>query len=897
VIEVIANRRRVLADSRTQNRGQREVLRTLLMGLVVLVQVLFAQPSESADPAAGRVIPENQSRDGKLTRIGPSTASEEHSTKRPISIDDLLRMENIRRAIVTPDGEAVIYEKIPPYETAMTSGAHSGDVQDSPVGLMYLDLQHHATPQPLFAQDPKGAYWLEGLSPDGQTLAVNMLVDGKLRAGAVSLQSHKITVFAFEPAVPSLQPNPTWISSDELVYVTAPSRWDESSLKGRAGLIEAIESLYTDALSGVRPSSTVVRSSKDGLHEVATFLPGELLRVNVHTGLTKRIGDGQFYDITLSPNKRYLAALKNAGRYQPSRLPPGVEQIHREALVVFDLASESVPETPCSECDIFVHTLAWSHDGDRLTYIAKAVSSGETPAMLWEHRPGSTLDHPYNLQNFQFACGTSEARANVPVPAFTDEILAYGHPSLNAESPMLTPIQCADPAFPISSKRDVLYRLRRDRAPEPLVEAYAADSQLVTADDSVAYFVASGSLWMIQRSGHTTNCLAAPHRGYGAYDSWRSVIKPQNYLLQSPGMISDDRIVLESDREIVLFKKGTHAHVTIKRPSSDAQLLDVSSNENSALFITRTAYDGGAPAVGKLVVAEPARAPLVISSINSYLQDIANPVESVVEYDGPHGERLSSCLLLPSGSKDHAQRYPTIVVVYPGYKRGECSHFLGSWSYDLFTSEGYAVLFPATPSILMASDAGPTGNITDLVVRSVEAAVGSGKVDPNAVGLFGHSQGMHEVLRIITETDRFKAAFVWNGISDFASEYGSFSLPDRFSESSWLGTSESRFEFPPYAGPNSLGVKPWENPARYMSNSPVFSADKIHTPLLLVNGDLDVFGLNQSAEMFNALYRLRREAEYVTYWGEGHVNQSPANIRDLWARQRIWFNTHLRETY
>jgi dipeptidyl aminopeptidase/acylaminoacyl peptidase len=71
---------------------------------------------------------------------------------------------------------------------------------------------------------------------------------------------------------------------------------------------------------------------------------------------------------------------------------------------------------------------------------------------------------------------------------------------------------------------------------------------------------------------------------------------------------------------------------------------------------------------------------------------------------------------------------------------------------------------------------------------------------------------------------------------------------------------------------------------RYASNSPVLLADRIQAPVLLIQGDQDPIPLSQGEEMFSALYRQGKDAEEVTYWGEGHIISSPGNVRDLYAR-------------
>ena len=50
---------------------------------------------------------------------------------------------------------------------------------------------------------------------------------------------------------------------------------------------------------------------------------------------------------------------------------------------------------------------------------------------------------------------------------------------------------------------------------------------------------------------------------------------------------------------------------------------------------------------------------------------------------------------------------------------------------------------------------------------------------------------------------------------------------------------------------------------------------------MIIPGDLDYVAIQQGEEVFMSLYRQGKRAEFVRYWGEGHVIESPANIRDM----------------
>ena len=73
-----------------------------------------------------------------------------------------------------------------------------------------------------------------------------------------------------------------------------------------------------------------------------------------------------------------------------------------------------------------------------------------------------------------------------------------------------------------------------------------------------------------------------------------------------------------------------------------------------------------------------------------------------------------------------------------------------------------------------------------------------------------------------TRTDLFAAAASHAGISSISSYWAG----------GYWGMS--------YSTVASEGSYPWNNPDLYTKHSPLFNADKIHTPLLLLHGTSDV---------------------------------------------------------
>jgi dipeptidyl aminopeptidase/acylaminoacyl peptidase len=80
---------------------------------------------------------------------------------------------------------------------------------------------------------------------------------------------------------------------------------------------------------------------------------------------------------------------------------------------------------------------------------------------------------------------------------------------------------------------------------------------------------------------------------------------------------------------------------------------------------------------------------------------------------------------------------------------------------------------------------------------------------------------------------------------------------------------------------------------RPRSTSPFFYLDRVETPLLIIQGDQDMVGMEQIEGLFTALHRFGKHAQLARYWGEWHGFDSPANIRDAWQRKFAWFDRYL----
>jgi dipeptidyl aminopeptidase/acylaminoacyl peptidase len=174
------------------------------------------------------------------------------------------------------------------------------------------------------------------------------------------------------------------------------------------------------------------------------------------------------------------------------------------------------------------------------------------------------------------------------------------------------------------------------------------------------------------------------------------------------------------------------------------------------------------------------------------------------------------------------------------------------------------------------------------VLPAIDKVIALGIGDSDRIFAWGRSFGGFAAFGIISQTDRFRAAIAWAGISDWRGYYGTF-----YDDLNYVDHPEDEthpFDFlETYQA--SLGAPPWVDPGSYELNSPISYVGKITTPLMIVTGDLDdIVPKAQSQQMFMSLYRQGKRAELVRYFGEGHAVHNPANIRDLWSRFFAWYD-------
>ncbi|WP_175597297.1 S9 family peptidase [Peristeroidobacter soli] len=270
-----------------------------------------------------------------------------------------------------------------------------------------------------------------------------------------------------------------------------------------------------------------------------------------------------------------------------------------------------------------------------------------------------------------------------------------------------------------------------------------------------------------------------------------------------------------------------------------------------------------------------------LSKFHPQLAAVEMGKTQLIDWRSAKGEGLQGTLLMPPGAHT-AQRLPLVVWVYGGsYGSDALNRFGFGWgpvfNMQMLATRGYAVLFPDVPM----KGGAPIADVLDAVMPGVNKVIELGIADPERLAVMGQSFGGYNTMSLITHTTRFKAAVMTGaGASNLFESYARFESGEAYN----IGYYER--------GQGGMRATPWEQPLRYLENSPSFFLDRVQTPLLIGRGTDDGIAADSGA-VFAMLRRLGKTAELRDYEGEGHVLQRPDNIADFWERRLQWLDRYL----
>jgi len=257
--------------------------------------------------------------------------------------------------------------------------------------------------------------------------------------------------------------------------------------------------------------------------------------------------------------------------------------------------------------------------------------------------------------------------------------------------------------------------------------------------------------------------------------------------------------------------------------------------------------------------------------------------KQLVTYKRADGVDLSMTMYLPPDYKPGEKR-PAVIWAYPleftdptvaGQVSGSPYRFTTIFGPSplFFLLEGYVVLDGA--SMPVVGNPETVNNtyveqITSSAKAAIDKAAEMGMVDPNRVGVGGHSYGAFMTANLLAHSTLFRAGIARSGA------YNRTLTPFGFQ-------SERR----------TL----WQAPEMYAKVSPFMFADKIKAPILLIHGEADnnsgTFPI-QSDRMFRAIKGNGGAVRYVTLPDEAHGYSARESIEDVLWEMLTWFDKFVK---
>lgn len=286
-------------------------------------------------------------------------------------------------------------------------------------------------------------------------------------------------------------------------------------------------------------------------------------------------------------------------------------------------------------------------------------------------------------------------------------------------------------------------------------------------------------------------------------------------------------------------------------------------------------------------VGSPAGPLRQVTDTRPELDGVAFGTQRPLAYRAADGLDLDGLLVLPVGRSAADGPFPLVTIVHGGpYGRYADSlqlfwHPSAQWLADA----GYAVFLPnprggqGRGHEFAARVAGRVGGEewTD-ILAGIDRLVAEGIADPDRLGIAGGSHGGFMAAWAVGQTERFRAALVSAGVTDWGmlaatGENGQFEAALGGS-TGWSGTG----------------------PHPHDAVSPISFAGRIRTPVLILHGAEDTnVPLGQAVYLHRALRHFGVEHEFVVYPREGHSIEERNHQLDFLRRTRAWFDRWLQD--
>lgn len=276
-----------------------------------------------------------------------------------------------------------------------------------------------------------------------------------------------------------------------------------------------------------------------------------------------------------------------------------------------------------------------------------------------------------------------------------------------------------------------------------------------------------------------------------------------------------------------------------------------------------------------------------LSDINKQQKDYVWPNVQLVEWKAYDGTPLQGLLYTPD-NLDKSKKYPMMIYFYEKYSETLYSPLTPAPSRStvnlaFYASRGYVVFVPD----IVYTTGHPGESAYNCICAGAEAMCDQFSfIDKSKMAIQGQSWGGYQTAYLITRTNMFAAAGSGAPVGNMTSAYGGIRWESGNSRAGQYEHGQSR-----------IGKSLWDEGGLelYIENSPVFHANKVNTPVLIMSNDADgAVPWYQGIEYFMALRHFNKPAWLLEYNDEAHNLVQRKNTKDLSRRLQQFFDHYLK---
>jgi len=266
------------------------------------------------------------------------------------------------------------------------------------------------------------------------------------------------------------------------------------------------------------------------------------------------------------------------------------------------------------------------------------------------------------------------------------------------------------------------------------------------------------------------------------------------------------------------------------------------------------------------------------NGLHTKFEDILQPSVQIIRSRATDGLESEGVLYLPDRNTDDP--IPLMTIIHGGPKQTSRPTRIHDYIYPVahWLNKGYAVFYPNYRGSAGFGDEYRALNVRDLAVGpaqdilfGVNLLVDRGIADEENLFVMGWSQGGYLAAFLATHTDRFKAASVGAGISDWQTYY--------------IESDNPQFAL------QYLKVTPWADTEIYRQTSPLTAILCSTTPLLIQHGENDRrVPLANGRELHRAASDQGIETRMIIYKDTGHWISKPKERLAATIHNIDWFD-------